>query len=155
MAKKVAKSRQIENIALLQHRAVILVLQAAPVISLLVAFVFIEFGSFGGSTMTLIAGVAFLAISFTARHYLSPNSLPGSSTMLALFFVLEFLLGARFAAIGIMGLVSSSTGVSTALKLMTVFGLLLVTDSLLLYRREFKNHKRWGKRSRSGLNPAD
>jgi hypothetical protein len=86
----------------------------------------------------LILGVIFLAASFAARRVLSDSYLPEASTVLALYVAVEFLAGALLAFMGIGNLVFDVKGLDRSLAAITVFGLLLVTDSLLLYRRGFK-----------------
>ncbi|MBE3048449.1 hypothetical protein IMZ48_39290 [Candidatus Bathyarchaeota archaeon] len=86
----------------------------------------------------LVLGVIFLAASFAARRVLSDSNLLESSTALALYVAVEFLAGAVLVLIGIGNLVFPSEGLDWSLVAATVFGLLLAADSLLLYRRDFK-----------------
>jgi hypothetical protein len=86
----------------------------------------------------LILGVIFLAISFVARRGLSDPYLPESSTVLALYVPVEFLAGALLVYIGIVNTVFDSETLHWSFAAVAGFGLLLVTDSLLLYRRDIK-----------------
>jgi len=86
----------------------------------------------------LILGVVLLVISFGSRHGVTVYLVPGSSTMLALYVAVEFLAGALVAYIGIANLVDDSEGQFNNFVAVTVFGLLLVSDSLLYYYRGFK-----------------
>jgi len=70
-----------------------------------------------------------------------------ASTALALYVAVEFLVGAYLVFIGISNLVFDVKGFDWGLAALTVFGLLLVTDSLLLYRRGFKQIARFRKRA--------
>ena len=90
-----------------------------------------------GYALILILGGIFLAISFAARRGLTESYLPESSTVLVLYVAVEFLAGALLAYIGIANIVFDSEALYWSLPI-GVFGLLLVTDSLLLYRRDFK-----------------
>ena len=69
---------------------------------------------------------------------LSVSYMREASTALALYVAVEFLAGAYLVFIGISNLVFDVKGFDWGLVALTVFGLLLVTDSLLLYRRGFK-----------------
>ena len=69
---------------------------------------------------------------------LSVSYLPESSIVLALCVAVEFLAGAYLVFMGIGNLVSPSEGLDWRLVAISAFGLLLATDSLLFYRRDFK-----------------
>ena len=69
---------------------------------------------------------------------MSVSYLREASTALALYVAVEFLAGAFLVFIGISNLVFDVKGFDWGLVAITVFGLLLVTDSLFLYRRGFK-----------------
>jgi len=87
----------------------------------------------------LLLGVIFLATSFGASRQLSVFLyLPEESTALALYVAVEFLAGAYLAFLGISNVLFESEARDWSLAAIAVFGLLLVTDSLLLYRRGFK-----------------
>lgn len=101
--------------------------------------VFVEDLRTSGLGLFLILGVIFLTISFGARRGLSdPYYLPESSTVLALYVAVEFLAGAVLAFIGISNIVFDSEELEWGLVATSTFGLLLATDSLLLYRRDIK-----------------
>jgi len=70
-----------------------------------------------------------------------------ASTALALYVAVEFLVGAFLVFIGISNLVFDVKGFDWGLVALTVFGLLVVTDSLLLYRRGFKQIARFRERT--------
>ena len=91
-----------------------------------------------GYALILILGGIFLAISFAARRGLTESYLPESSTVLALYVAVEFLAGALLVYIGIVNTVFDSETLHWSFAAVAGFGLLLVTDSLLLYRRDFK-----------------
>lgn len=88
--------------------------------------------------LVVILGVASFAASYASRRELSLSYLPEASTVLALYVAVEFLAGAGLAFIGISNLIFDVKGLDWSLAAITVFGLLLVTDSFLLYRRDMK-----------------
>lgn len=84
-------------------------------------------------------GVVFLAVSFAASRQLSAFLyLPGESTVMALYVAVEFLAGAALGFVGVSSVVFDSEVLDWSLVAIAMFGLLLVADSLLLYRRGFK-----------------
>lgn len=89
-----------------------------------------------------LVGVLFLTISFASRRQLSNPYLPGGSTALALCVAVEFIAGALLAYIGISNLIFDIRAFDWSLAAATVFGLLLIMDSLFLYRKEFKQAAR-------------
>ena len=90
----------------------------------------------------VVLGVAFFAASYAFRRELSSSYLPESSTVLALYVAVEFLAGAGLAFIGTSNLIFDVKGLDWSLAAISVFGLLLVTDSLLIYRRDIKQEVR-------------
>jgi len=88
-------------------------------------------------------GVVFLAVSFASSRQLTVFLyLPGGSTVMALYIALEFLAGAALAFVGISNAVLDSEVFEWSLAAIAVFGLLLIVDSLILYRRGFKQDLR-------------
>ena len=88
-------------------------------------------------------GTVFLAFSFAGSRQLSGFVyLPGESTVIALYIALEFLVGAALGFVGISNAVFDSEAFEWSLAAIAMFGLLLVADSLLLYRRGFKQDLR-------------
>ncbi|MBU1159299.1 MAG: hypothetical protein KKE24_08165 [Candidatus Thermoplasmatota archaeon] len=84
-------------------------------------------------------GVVFLVVSFAASRQLSAFLyLPGESTVMALYVAVEFLAGAALVFVGFSNIVFDSEVFDSSLVAIAMFGLLLVSDSLLLYRRGFK-----------------
>jgi len=94
----------------------------------------------GFGVISLTLGILFLAIHFYVMRKETSLYLPDSTTTLALNVAVEFLLGAWLAVVGIdnFDADAGSEGLPWTLAAITVLGLLLVTDSLLLYRRDFK-----------------
>lgn len=82
----------------------------------------------------LIFGLICLAGSFSLRHRLTNSRNPASSTALALYIAIEFLAGAFLVFVGGANMVSGGFWAPIAIALL---GLLLVSDCVLLYRREF------------------
>lgn len=96
------------------------------------------FDSIFGWGVTLLAlGVFFLAVSFAGSRHLSIY-LPEESTALALYVAAMFVTGAFLAFIGISNFLFDSGASDWSFVAVAVFGLLLVTASVLLYRRGFK-----------------
>jgi DNA-directed RNA polymerase subunit RPC12/RpoP len=90
--------------------------------------------------ISLCLGILFLVASFRVRRQATDSYLPESTTMLALSVAIEFLVGAGLVLVGIGNLsVSSSGGLPWALAMVTVLGVLFMTDSVLFYRRNFKH----------------
>lgn len=106
------------------------------------------------ASVLLILGVIFIAVSSfaTRRGLMSDPHLPEASTALALYVAVEFLAGALLAYMGIGNLPPfNSEGPVWFPAAFAAFGLLLVTDSLLIYRGGFKQDL--GKKER-GLVPV-
>jgi len=93
-------------------------------------------------------GVVFLAVSFAASRQLSVFlHLPDESTAIALYVAVEFLAGIALGFVGVGNVVFDSEAIDWSLVAIAVFGLLLVADSLLLYRRGFRQDSGKGKGS--------
>lgn len=95
-----------------------------------------------GLGIYLVIGVLFLVASLGARtswmHGYGGSYLQETSVMLALYVAVEFLAGALLAYVGIANLVSASEGLDWSFVAFAIFGLVLVTDSILFYRSGFK-----------------
>ena len=104
----------------------------------------------GIALMGSILGLAFLtfgvvsfAASFAARRQFCVFLyLPGESAAIALYVAVEFLAGAALGFVGVSNAVFDSEAFEWSLAAIAMFGLLLVADSLLLYRRGFKQDLR-------------
>ena len=96
------------------------------------------FDSISGLGVILLAlGVLFLGVSFAGSRHLSIY-LPEEWTALALYVAVVFLAGAFLAFIGTSNFVFDSRGSDWSFVAIAVFGLLLVTASLVLYRKGFE-----------------
>jgi len=94
----------------------------------------------GFGVISLVLGISFLIVFLGFRRQAADLNLLGSSTALALIVAVEFLIGAWLAFVGVSNFdpAAGSEGLPWSLATDTILGLLLVTDSVLLYRREFK-----------------
>jgi fumarate reductase subunit D len=87
----------------------------------------------------LVIGVVSFAGSFAGRRqFLVFLYLPGESAAIALYIAVEFLAGVALGFIGGTNIAFDSEALDWSLVAIFIFGLLLVTDSFLLYRRGFK-----------------
>jgi len=119
-------------------RAWILVMLVLGIFFTTIGIVSVSASLTSAPDLLLILGVVLLVISFGSRHGVTVYLVPGSSTMLALYVAVEFLAGALVAYSGIANLVFDSEVQSNNFVAVTGFGLLLVSDSLLYYRRSFR-----------------
>ena len=101
-------------------------------------YVDLELARIAASALLIIGVIGLVTSSIAARRVLSDPHLLESSTALALYVAVEFLAGALLAYVGIANIVFDFEDLPWALAAIAVFGLLLVTDSLLLYRRGFR-----------------
>jgi len=88
-----------------------------------------------------VVGVLFLAVSVGARYTWIDAHLPEASIALALFVAIEFLAGVVLAYIGLTNLISEGTRVDWILVGLFVFGVLLTVDSIVFYRKAFRQRK--------------
>ena len=87
----------------------------------------------------LILGVIFLVVSFAAsRQMVTFLLLPEEVTAMALYVAVEFISGAALALLMIMNIIFEPNHPDWSFGAIAVFGILLIVDSLLLYRRGFK-----------------
>ena len=91
-----------------------------------------------GYGMILAVGVVFLVGSVGARYVWIDTYLPEVSLFLALYIAIELLAGAMIAYVGIMNVVFEDAAGDGILLAFTLFGLFLMADSLLFYRKAFK-----------------
>ena len=157
MATTVTKSQQTSKAVATQPRMATLIMLAKALIPLVLGVVFVFLGAgvtevalsgaissrtilLGPGVVSLVFGISFLVVFFHVRRQAADLNLLESSTALALIVAVEFLIGASLAVVGVSNFnpASGSEGLPWSLATDTVLGLLLVTDSVLLYRREFK-----------------
>jgi xanthine/uracil/vitamin C permease (AzgA family) len=93
-----------------------------------------------GLGVILVLGVFFLIIAFVSRQVVKNLPLPNASTCLALFVLFEFIAGTGMFLSLIVNVAVDSQEVGVAFYVLSVFGLLLVADSLLFYQRNFKKN---------------
>jgi hypothetical protein len=87
----------------------------------------------------LTVGVVFFAASFAGRQqFVVFLYLPGESAAIALYVAVEFLAGVALGFIGGSNIVFDSKAIDWSLVAIAMFGLLLMIDSFLLYRRGFR-----------------
>jgi hypothetical protein len=141
--------------SMLYQRAMILVLLILLVLGILLTTAGIALLTSDLGLIFLLVGAILLVSSFAASRQLSVFLyLPEESTALALYVAVEFLAGACLAFLGVSNFLFESGARDWSLAAIAVFGLLLVTDSLLLYRRGFRQDL--GKEKggpRSDINP--
>lgn len=92
----------------------------------------------GFGIISLAFGVILLVVHFYATRKESETYTPASSTALALSVAAEFMIGAWLLVVGIGNFDAGQEGLPWSLATIAVLGLLLVIDSVLLYRRSFK-----------------
>jgi hypothetical protein len=95
-------------------------------------------GSILGLAFLIIGGVSFAASFAGRRQFLVFLYLPGESAAIALYIAVEFLAGVALGFIGGVNIAFDSEALDWSLVAIFILGLLLMTDSLLLYRRGFK-----------------
>jgi len=87
-----------------------------------------------------VLGILLLVASFATRHNLNLYGLyaPFSSTALALYVAVEFVGGGYLVFLGVSNQISNLGAIDWSLLGVAGFGLVLVVDSWLSYRRAFK-----------------
>lgn len=87
-----------------------------------------------------VLGILFLVASFATRHDLNLYNLymPYSATVLILYVAVEFLGGGYLVFLGVSNQISNLEAIDWSLIGVTAFGLVLVVDSWLFYRRALK-----------------
>lgn len=91
-----------------------------------------------GLGVILVVGVLLLVAAVGARYLWIDDYLPEVSTALALYIAIEFLAGVALTYVGLVNLSSETTDVDWILMAITAFGLFLVGDSVIFYRKAFK-----------------
>lgn len=86
----------------------------------------------------LAIGAVFLAIAVVARYVFLDTFLPEVSLFLALFVAIELIAGAMITYVGIMNVLFENAGEDLILLAFTLFGLFLIADSLIFYRKAFR-----------------
>jgi hypothetical protein len=95
----------------------------------------------------LTFGVVSFAASFAARRQFCVFLyLPGESAAIALYVAVEFLAGVALGFIGGGNIAFDSKAIDWSLVAIAMFGLLLMIDSFLLYRRGFRQDLGKGKK---------
>lgn len=145
---QIVRDWHLEDIPPPQHRAAFFAFQTVTIIVLFIGYILLS--HVWVLPGILMEGAALVAVAVVARHFLSPCSIPGSSAMLTAFLIIEVLIAISL----LYGIILSavypgySADPSTA-HIAAVIGGLIMADSSALYWREFRNHKRSRKRSRS------
>lgn len=94
----------------------------------------------GFGIISITFGVILLVVHFHVRRMASAQYTTTSSTMLALSVAAEFMIGAWLTVVGIGNLDPSAgpEGLPWSLATIAVLGVLLVIDSVLVYRSNFR-----------------
>lgn len=103
-----------------------------------VGIVFIEEIWTSGLGIFLIVGLLILVSSFGMRRSLIELRQGDATTTLALYVLIEFLAGASILFIGAGPTIIDPSHREWGFVGLAVFGLILVVDSVLFYRRIFK-----------------
>ena len=86
----------------------------------------------------LVTGSVFLGATLVGAHRIAASTLPEESAPVALLIPVEFLAGAFLACVGLGNLVLDAQDLTTGITVLAVLGLLLVSDSLVLYWQGFR-----------------
>ena len=89
-----------------------------------------------GIGIYLILGVLFLVCSFGMRYSLTKDIQTKASTALAQYIFIEFMAGAGFAIVAAMQILDKTDNRWGVYGLI-VFGIALILDSFVFYRRRF------------------
>lgn len=86
----------------------------------------------------LVAGSMFLGATLVGAHRGAASILPEESVPVALLIPVEFLAGTLLACVGFGNMVFDAQGFATSMTVVAMLGLLLLSDSLILYWQGFQ-----------------